>query len=132
MILKCDHSSRHFRINDKNVKTATFPSSNVYIDIMDTLHYYIFHLIATGLRCIKQEDIDNNDNHQENGGLYDAEFARKIKLISQTRETSKRFKRLSTNCSDKFNIKPNDQYDDIDGNAATDYKQNITYLDTVF
>ena len=128
----CDHSTRHYRIqNDNNILNNIDPRLNPYQDTLDSFHFYLMHLHHVGLRCIPSnetsvQDNDAKDDKTQREESYDPEFARIGRIITSTRNASNRFNRISS--GNKYNI-------EMGNNIETEVQQkdndNMTYLDTV-
>ena len=63
-IATCEHSSRHYRQEKKkqvdySVKHKLDPELVFFIDLMDSLHFYLFHCIESGFRDIKTSDSES-------------------------------------------------------------------------
>ena len=113
----CDHASRHYRV--ENIKTINLnldPSLTVYIDTLDSFHFYLLHLHQVGLRFIDSTPDDANATQYDEA--YDAEFARVRDNILSTKDSSNRFNRISA--GHKFKLKTEEEH-----------KGNITYLDSM-
>ena len=129
----CDYANRHFRVkdNDKSTSTPTTlddldPKVAVFSDIMDSLHYYLFHLFDTGFRSTPRVPEANTAQEKQGSKYkesYDPELARIRKMISSKRGATDRFNRIS---SSKFIIEASSQHT---SEIETD---GTTYLDTVF
>lgn len=59
----CNSRQRHYRVNDHNHSDQTSDTNedelkylSLYRDTMDTLHFYLFHLIEGGYRLNKNEE----------------------------------------------------------------------------
>ena len=128
-IMICNFSSRHHKSDDNlSAMVSNYAQDkylNFHIEIMDSLHFYIFHLYETSFRIIQQDvGIQEDDNTVE---CFDANFSRINKIVENSRATTARFSRIS-NKSNKFTIGLNDRYND------TEYDQNDgdkfrTYID---
>jgi len=129
----CKYSDRHYRINEKKQAMNIDDDSTKYNDlneeIMDSLHYNIFHLFESGLRVSKALD-QKSEEDLEKDSYFDPIFLRTTKIINKTRSNTKRFNRLSVN---KYNISFIDNK-----NQSIDSKQNIeigqtdTFLDEIY
>ena len=133
----CTHSNRHFRVkqlqkdNNNNNNNKYF---NLYEETMDTIHFYVFHLIQGGLRVTNKSKVDEDekeDEEKEHGTQYfDSSFKRMSSIIKQTKTKTNRFGRLNGN---KYNIsvvnEPVADDGDGDGVAGDDVD---TFLDTVY
>ena len=122
----CHFANRHYRIDNTEDTKLSDSNMSVYIDIMDSFHYYIFHLFVTGFRFIDQGKDDEIDDSKDNdhSASYDPEFAKMEEAISSTRAVSDRFDRISSGI--KYNI------NGTNTESEGDESQGITYLDTIF
>ena len=109
----------------------------VYYDCFDSLHHFIFHLFDSGFRFLNNDenieidDYKDNDFDKINDIYYDKEFAKRIKTISNSRDATQRFDRISANSANKFCIKnDNDNYEHIE-QEHIEYDMD-TYLDSIF
>ena len=108
----CIYSDRHFKINNseqynKDNNNDDMKYFDIYKEMMDSLHFYLFHLITSGLRLSFKKDSYEDDNKikeketETDTSLYfDESFSRISNVIEHCREKTKRFTRLS---GDKFN-----------------------------
>ena len=116
------------------------PYLNVYCNIMDSLHHYLFHLYDTGFRFLnnnngEEEEKEKEKELQDPYKCYDETFATMNKKISSTRDASRRFSRISS--GGKYHIEAG-----INPNKNTNENTNIntkkqkqkgkTYLDTIY
>ena len=62
---------------------------------------------------------------------YDKEFAARVKLISNSREVTRRFSRMSSNSGGKFCIGKTAEYEYAD-EEDKDAKDHDTYLDYIY
>ena len=110
----CNFSNRHFRVNTTmtssvdNKQEMTYLQS--YIEVMDSLHFYIHHLQDSSLRFrndmnMIQKDEDSKSDNIDNNKYFDEKFERMNKHTQNTRNITNRFSRLSGN---KFNISVSD------------------------
>ena len=104
----CDYSSRHYRVsNDQHKsKNKMEPQELIYCDTLDSIHYYLFHLFQSGLRSLNTQPMDGNEKDMvATDEYYDAEFAKRVETISNTRHKTNRFDRISSNSGNKYCIK---------------------------
>ena len=127
----CKYSSRHYRVKtDDNNSDNIDPNLRLYGDSLDSFHFYLFHLYQVGLRCIEYKEDDYVDDRKEDK-LYDAQFARIQKVISSTRGSSDRFKRVSP--GNKFNLKVEETIQNEEDQKEYQVNEcDITYLDTLW
>ena len=127
----CSHSDRHYRIsNDEskpNITDNIDSSLNIYLDIMDEAHYFIFHLFHTGLRVAKPEDECIADEGDEDEmrilNCYDHEFARINKVISSTKRSTQRFDRVTE--GNKYQLEFEGAPSIIKGTSSADFNSII-------
>eukprot|EP01084_Bolivina_argentea_P198267 339562_1 len=99
-ITKCTYSLRHFRnrhadkIQRENCQTHDTVEFLFYMDIMDQIHCYLYHLYDTGLR-IKRKDIQNYVDDYKSPA--DSEFVNVCNIIK-----SKKGKLAQNNNSHRF------------------------------
>ena len=125
----CNFANRHYRVSQTSSNDINY---NLYIEVMDSLHFYIYHLEECGLRSeegIKNSDDDDDDDGDdkkkaERNEYFDVNFSRLIKQNKRTRNAVNRFSRLSDN---KFNISVDNKDIDIDNNEDVE-----TYLDALY
>ena len=83
----CKFSDRHYRIdqdndtqhrnsNDNDRKTRKYAA--IYMETMDSLHFYIFHLTTSGMRLTIQSD---NDEDEKNEDDNDSSFNRTVRFL---------------------------------------------------
>ena len=138
----CSYSDRHFRVDQQVVdnKSTTNPDEmkyfNVYTEIMDSLHFYVFHLIDGGLRNSKLASHTTKDDKNEKSSPYfDGSFLMLRDNINKTKAKTDRFTRLGGN---KYNISTvDDSTEDNDQiKSATSQKKKKkgerTYLDSLY
>eukprot|EP01084_Bolivina_argentea_P295965 509665_1 len=113
-INKCSFSTRHYRMETNTNNNNVFdPILKFYKDVMDSLHFYMFHLYDCGLRVTKSEgDEDNKDENKTNDEYFDAGLSRLTRIIKEAEINTAAFDRFKV--ADKFNIKVNEQ----DGNET--------------
>eukprot|EP01084_Bolivina_argentea_P268284 455632_1 len=100
----CQLSLRHRRRNASRIRANKLLNMkyHFYVDLFDTLHYYLIHLYQSGLR-IKQDEINKmtseyNDTQYD---CFDFEFSKLKTLIKQK---SKKFDSFESSGNNKFNI----------------------------
>ena len=106
-IRKCAFTARHHRVNKNGDDVDVLdPVLRFYKDIMDSLHFYLFHLYHCGLRVTKVEDGNDNDNKQDEFKTYDEYFdaglSRLTRIIKEAEMNTAAFDRFKAD--DKFNI----------------------------
>ncbi len=110
-INKCSFSTRHHTMesNTSNNNDAFDPVLKFYKGVMDSIHFYMFHLYDCGLRVSKIEDAneDTKDENKTNNEYFDAGLSRLTRIIKEAEMNTAAFDRFKA--SDKFNIKVNEQ-----------------------
>ena len=126
---KCKYSDRHYRVDqDQNNRNRsnndeTMKYNDIYIETMDSLHYYLFHLTITGMRQNIDTENDQYDDEKESNPSssehFDLSFKRRCDDINKNRNKTKRFKRISGN---KFNISV----------VESEVNDDDTFLDAIY
>eukprot|EP01084_Bolivina_argentea_P007290 13696_1 len=122
-IKHCQYTSRHYRSSstENNNMDSTV---NFYRNVMDTLHFFLFHLSDSGLRT---NDIDYDKKHQDKENsvnlYFDTAFAKMSDIIGQRKHLTKSFERFKVGTNDKYNIQ-------VDDNKSSD--NDTTYLDAMY
>ena len=96
-----------------------------YVDIMDSIHFHLYHLHDVGLRVSVNQATDDKKNKDINSNdpYFADEFATYHQLILNKRGNRARFDRISNNNSSKFSITT-----DIDMESD----EAMTALDSIF
>ena len=137
----CEFANRHYRVNSNHHNNHNDPYFIFYQDIIDSFHYYLYHLFHAGFRIksveIQQQneqDEKTNSDNDDNDEYYDVEFEKRKKIISNTREKTQRFKRISNQKTQqtKFNIQSDQMQYEENAEEFEEGKEGITYLDTVY
>ena len=117
----CSHSDRHFRVEPLLNNNSTTNSNEdmkhfyVHTEIMDSLHFNVFHLIDGGLReSIKTSESEIHEEKQNMSTCFDGTFLKMRDNIKATRTKTDRFTRLGGN---KYNISAVN--DAVDSNKDT-------------
>ena len=135
----CLYSDRHYRINKEDepkFHTDDMKYFYIYREMMDSLHFYVFHLITSGLRMSVKTDLNENDQDNDNEEketeslpYFDGSFSRISNVINHGRQKTDRFARLSGN---KFNISA---VHDADNNQSININVDNgddTFLDEIY
>lgn len=134
----CSFSQRHHR---NNTVSITDKGSSVIIETMDSLHFYMYHLIHSGLRQPKhtQQNMVITDDDETKEDKYfevDKEFSRFKQRINETNENTSTFQRLNTETTDsgnKFNINLKMEQTPTNVNISKETSHKIkTYLDEIY
>ena len=127
----CDYTNRHFRTDSQdatnidNIDTEKMKYLNIYIETMDSLHFYICHLFDSALRIhYTSEDDSNAPNDRKDGPYHETHLARLREKIRNSKSKTRRFRRLNAN---KFDISSTTDIDDIKHIDAKD-----TFLDYIY
>eukprot|EP01084_Bolivina_argentea_P207085 353404_1 len=110
---KCPYTTRHHSVSDKSTHNGN-KSSNLnatvtfYMQIMDSLHFYLHHCFHVGLRARADSDANATDEKQ-NVEYFDAVFSRINKMTLERQHITKHFDRFSTKKNNKFNIKTQEE-----------------------
>eukprot|EP01084_Bolivina_argentea_P305058 526946_1 len=97
---------------------------NFYKQTMDSLHFYLFHCYAVGIRTKKQDE--KQEEEKKDDQYFDAAFARVNKILSEKAHITKQFDRFSTKKNTKFNIKTC-----LDEEIEDGHDDN-TYVDSIY
>ena len=135
----CSYSDRHYRIGKTDNESKSIGDNDtkyfrLYQEVMDSMHFNIFHLFHSGLRvdmtstngaieCKSKE----KESETEYSPYFDSLFERMSSWIKTSRDATSRFRRLGGN---KYNISAiNDvEPDDVfDGDTGGE-----TFLDTIY
>ena len=109
---KCDFATRHHDgVNERDNDTISMdPICQVYAQVLDSLHFYLFHSVDAGLRFIRpnkstwEQQINEIKKSDDNNNPYfDAEIAMMNKLLSTSTDKRRSFNRWSQN-NGKFSI----------------------------
>ena len=138
----CQYSNRHHRVilndnnNNNNINNDVLdPNTSLYIDTLDSLHFYIFHVTQIGLRAIKSNDTEyKTDQVSSDNSYYDTSFARMRDQISSRNHSTKLFDRFpaENKINSKFNININNNELKINKSRDINDGQGTTYLDTIY
>ena len=126
--LTCDYSNRHFRVyRIDNEHKEDIKYWSLYKETMDSLHFYIFHLIECGYRLSGNNRIAqccDEDTMKESisdfSSSYDPDFSGVISRINKTRDKTDRFPRMTLN---KYDVAVANNIDSTEGDS--------TYLDAI-
>lgn len=144
--IKCDgsiclYSNRHFGINDEQslitINDTDHNDSkylNIYIETLDSLHFYLMHLYDCSLRTRTNLNYKDKDKDEKKSNrllpYFDSDLNKISDQITNSRYSTERFPRLSTA---KFNISvgqiiPNNDY----GPNHDDDEEHDTFLDYMY
>ena len=130
----CLYSDRHFEVSTQNISKSNINQSNhenagmkyffVYQEVMDSLHFYVYHLLDTASRLAA----DESDNKKPAGSSYsDRELSRILDMRKKCSEKTARFIRLKTNVAHIMHVHTDDYKDYIESNGTSD-----TFLDAIY
>eukprot|EP01084_Bolivina_argentea_P285951 490458_1 len=108
---QCKMLQRHYRDRSKNEEYKTDnDEDDFYIELFDTIHFYLFHLKQLGLRISNSDESNYNDNDDDNLQFIDKEivFIRNEIEIKCKRYGS-HFDRISNDVNSKFIIQQTGQ-----------------------
>eukprot|EP01084_Bolivina_argentea_P279412 477680_1 len=120
-ITTCDFTSRHHG----SVATINDNKLRFYVQLMDTLHFYLYHCYDAGLRVRQRDYIGNqyeNDDEITDDPYFDATFSKINKYVSDRKRITKSFERFSTN--NRFTVQLNSQ----EKNTTTPIDEMYLYL----
>ena len=135
-ITSCEYSSRHYRQNNNNqvctntTNHATDPYLKLYVEIMDSLHFFMFHLFHTSFRTTINNQQENQHKNKGNDPYFDANFSTIHQQIRNSQEKTSQFSRIS-NDSNKFNINKSNNHHASSNNDENE-EAGITYIDALF
>ena len=107
----CIFTSRHHEVDrhssDNRLQSQQEPTLTLYQQILDSAHFYIFHIFDSGLRVMRNMPDTDKDNNEEQMGdeYYDSDFANMRKSLQRTNVDTERFERFGSNNNSKFTIK---------------------------
>ena len=114
----CKFTQRHFEEATAMTLDTTL---NFYIQIMDSLHFYMFHCYDAGFRISSSHEATEPDDANSDKEFYDKEFARITRAVRSRDHLTNSFERISPQ-NTKFTIK-----------VADDEKErNTTFLDELY
>ena len=122
----CNFANRHFGVDnagsdDSNITNMQY--NDIYFETMDSLHYYVFHLVETGMRQRIQSDINDEQEEKEanqsSSQHFDLSFKNLCDSTIKCKNKTRRFPRISGN---KFNISVVD----------SEVKSDDTFLDAIY
>ena len=104
---ECKFADRHYEVNENiygNISDDDM-TSQVYIETMDSLHFFLFHLYQSSLRIISKTDEKHDDgqNDNRNNPYFDPKLHRFNQKIKNSRKITSRFKRVNV-ANNKYNI----------------------------
>merc|ERR1712154_270438 len=105
---KCQSTRRHCTTRNRMDKEEKYDDNSFYVDLFDTIHFYIYHLEAFGLRVplkSKQEKDEMNNNHNYLK-CTDLRIGAIQKIIENKRKEigNLNMERLDNTNNSKFNI----------------------------
>ena len=128
-INQCVFTSRHqtqTKTEEKNNEKLE-PKLAFYRDLMDSLHFYVFHMYHCGLRTLKNENEIEEEIEEEKDAFesqyFDKAFYRMNKRIRERESVTNSFQRFETNKNSKFTLATED--------TSENDKDDTTYLDAM-
>ena len=110
-----------------------------FVETMDSVHYFIFHIFEVGLRTPSiPTTITNDTDHDEKSNkdeFFDAKFAELRQRINDTRVNTNTFRRFGRQANNsKFSLNIQCKHDQIDEEESNESEQEAgtTFLDSVF
>jgi len=101
---ECEWTGRHFRGRERDKKKKNAESVHFYIELMDTLHFNIFHLKEVGLRVdLADAKTSDDDDGDDEDTLVDAAMLRARDIIKLKRKEYA-FDRMHSTEISKFTI----------------------------
>merc|ERR1712228_315481 len=99
----CQFTQRHFNEEQCNANDDTL---SFYIQLFDSLHFYIFHCYQTGYRVLpnNENEMMEEDEKKQNTEYFDAQFARIHSMIRDRDNLTASFERTSSTKNSKFKI----------------------------
>ena len=101
---KCQATQRHFA--ETKVQKSDDEKFDFYITLLDSLHFYFYHIFDCGYRVKAEEEIEKEEEEQkqDENEYFDKELARLNKAIRQRDALTASFERISPQNNSKFNI----------------------------
>eukprot|EP01084_Bolivina_argentea_P001365 2517_1 len=103
----CLSTTRHYRDRANDVKKDNVDTPRMYLDVFDSLHFYIYHMEECGLRVSISKHNNNDDikkNNNDDSNFKDEVIAAIQKEIEDKKLKCGLFKRLDNTKNSKFNI----------------------------
>ena len=110
-VADCAGTTRHFRGRTESNEEKEGGEQGLFLDLIDTVHFNVFHLQHVGLRVPAQEptdDADDDEKEQDADDLVDTEMRRIAAHIHRLRELSA-FERIDNTKNSKFTIKASEE-----------------------
>ena len=120
-VAECGGTTRHYRDRQRDSNTQSEEAdSNLFLDLIDTLHFNVFHLEHVGLRVPllhNDDDLKADDDDDEcEEDLVDAEVRRVAAEIHHLRSQFA-FERIDNTKNSKFTIKAQEEQQATSGGA---------------
>eukprot|EP01084_Bolivina_argentea_P207188 353548_1 len=126
-VLNCPATLRHYRDRNDDKKQKHSDKTFVfYRDLMDCMHFYLFHSYDVGLRVNLQNDDEQkaqfNDSEMNNSKLVDESFSKLCKIIKTKRDQVAQLNRVDDRFGqNKFNLVSNKHE-----------KSDVTFMDGLY
>lgn len=123
----CQFTSRHHRTNT-NMISDYDSVLELNTEIMDSLHFYLFHCFDVGLRTFAKETKDIGNIHQDSerkhiqNEFYDPSFSKMVNKVDHCSQTTTSFNRFQNNKKYSIQTAVNEN----------DTMKNNTYLDELY
>ena len=136
---ECKYADRHYKVDENRFNNINNDDehdmiSEVYIETMDSFHFYLMHLYQSSLRIISNTTKTEEKQNNNNDPYFDPELHRFSQEIKTSRSITKRFNRLNVT-NNKYNIfiaNGNQQQQTYELNDIDDDIKIDCYLDYVF
>lgn len=107
-VSKCNFANRHFRKKDEKqsgLKIANKSRLELYIETMDSLHFYLLHMHQLGYRVtLKSDKTDSSDHETKSSENDDTYFDAKFSEIFDAIQVAKNTTAELTRTDNKFHI----------------------------
>eukprot|EP01084_Bolivina_argentea_P293717 505222_1 len=125
---ECKCTQRHRRRRNKNDPHELDDKYNFYVEIFDTIHFYLFHLEDLGLRILNKPNKIDENNTKKNivGSLHFID--EEIKFIQNEIQTKNKKYGLNYNTNSKFVIQQTEVTAHYINAENTDEKES-TFID---
>ena len=104
----CGGMPRHFRDRKRGKEQGDAVAANLFLDLIDTLHFNVFHLRHVGLRVDADTQQEDNEEKKDDDDLVDPEMRRVAELIYRLRSEFA-FERIDNTQNTKFTLKAQEE-----------------------
>eukprot|EP01084_Bolivina_argentea_P279411 477679_1 len=91
-ITTCDFTSRHHG----SVATINDNKLRFYVQLMDTLHFYLYHCFHAGIRSKTEDDTQDENDEKHAAEYFDEVFNRIKQFVQERKHITQAFDRFST------------------------------------